>query len=115
MDILTSPVNGIAYSSLDVLVYQQKLLAENIANANTEGYQVQYLNFDAVMAELSNASSKPVVTQQLLEKHTVTSGKPVELDMQMVQLQETVMQYKTMLDILSRKGALMKTVLGGQN
>jgi flagellar basal body rod protein FlgB len=48
------------------------------------------------------------------EMHAETKSGNVQLDMELLQMQETVLQYKTILDALSRKGALMKTVMGGR-
>lgn len=114
MDILSSPVNNVAYGMLDALAEQQKLLAKNIANANTEGYQPSYLNFEKVMIDLK--SQNETGSEILLHTEQSIDIKPgtVQLDMELLQMQETVLQYKTLIDVLSRKGALMKTVMGGR-
>lgn len=108
MDILSSPVNSVAHGMLDALSEQQKLLAKNIANANTEGYQPTYLNFNKIMTDLNSNNSIDVKSDNYIEK----KSNNVQLDMELLQMQETVLKYKTVLDVLSRKGALMKTVMG---
>lgn len=108
MDILSSPVNSVAHGMLDALSEQQKLLAKNIANANTEGYQPTYLNFEKIMTDLNSNNSINVKSESYIEK----KSNNVQLDMELLQMQETVLKYKTVLDALSRKGALMKTVMG---
>jgi flagellar basal body rod protein FlgB len=114
MDILVSPVNSFAHGMLDVLTEQQKLLAKNIANANTEGYEPSYINFDKVMIDLESRSHTQSHNLINPEMHAETKSGNVQLDMELLQMQETVLQYKTILDALSRKGALMKTVMGGR-
>lgn len=113
MEILSSQVNHVAHSALDVLVFQQKLLAENIANANTEGYRPASLNFEQVMATIERSDGVVKVTPELLGQYVERRDANVQLDLELLQMQETVLQYKTLLDALSRRGALMKTVLGG--
>lgn len=114
MEILSSPVSQVAHSALDVLSYQQQLLAQNIANANVEGYQPKYINFDAVMSDISSPGFNKNMTEDLLSQYTEVRTSTVELDLELIQMQETVLQYKSLLDALSRRGALMKTVLGGE-
>lgn len=114
MDILVSPVNAVAHGMLDALKEQQKLLAKNIANANTEGYQPSYLNFEKVMMELNSQKMNGDVIKVNTINNIDKKVENVQLDMELLQMQETVLQYKTLLDVLSRKGALMKTVMGGR-
>lgn len=107
MDILSSPINKTAYATLDALQLQQTLLAKNIANANVSDYKPSYLNFDKALEIAKSGSSD-------FSSAIETKTKNVQLDLELVQMQETVMHYKSILDILSRKGALMKSVLGSE-
>ncbi|MEY8195185.1 MAG: flagellar basal body protein [Cycloclasticus sp.] len=113
MDILASPVNSIAHGMLDALSAQQKLLAKNIANANVDGYRPSYMNFDQVLSELKAKQDLGVNGNLIMGAYVDSKSGNVQLDMELLQMQETVLQYKTLLDALSRKGALMKTVMGG--
>lgn len=105
MDILSSPTNKTAYATLDALQLQQTLLAKNIANVNVAGYQPSYLNFEEAL-EIAKSGSND------FSSAIETKTKNVQLDLELLQMQETVLHYKTILDVLSRKGALMKSVLG---
>lgn len=105
MEILSSPINKIAYAALDALQLQQIMLAKNIASANVSNYKPSYLNFEKAL-EIAESGSND------FSSAIITKNNNIQLDLELVQMQETVMHYKTILEVLSRKNALMKTVLG---
>ncbi len=113
MDILSSPVSASATNMLDALALQQKILARNIANANVEGYRPSYLNFDSYMAAATLQDQAEGNSHIRPSEHLTVKSDNVQLDMELLKMQETVLHYKTLLDLLSRKGALMKTVISG--
>ena len=114
MEILTSPSTNSATSMLDALTLQQQLLARNIANANVENYRPSYLDFDSYLREASrDKQSSHINVQSGSDEHLIITHGNVQLDMELLRMQETVLHYKTLLDVLSRKGALMKTVING--
>lgn len=77
---------------MDLLVSRQKLVARNIANADTPGYKTQDLNFQQELERLSGSTSEPAITEpgDLIVK---SDGNNVNLDREARMLSETDMRF----------------------
>lgn len=77
---------------MDLLVSRQKLVARNIANADTPGYKTQDLNFQQELERLSGSTGEPAISEPggLIVK---SDGNNVNLDREARMLSETDMRF----------------------
>lgn len=111
MEILESGAISSAYRALDILKYQQELQAKNLAFAEVDGFKASLLDIESVINEVKTSSDR-TIDPSVLERHTGLVGGEVEVDVELMNMQETVMRYKTIIDLISRRGELMNSVMG---
>jgi flagellar basal-body rod protein FlgB len=98
---------------------RHRVLAANLANAETPEFQAQDVSFSAVLddAARAGAGANPAVVGV---RSTVTTdadapvrrdGSTVDLDRQMVKLAQNTEWHNTMLQILAGRFAMMKTAI----
>ncbi|ODB95133.1 flagellar basal-body rod protein FlgB [Candidatus Thiodiazotropha endoloripes] len=110
--------------ALDVASLRQQVIAHNIANANTPGYQPQKVSFENILEQASVLTLDTPTEQQLTHQlrsieRKLHNGDLIEnintdsisLDEQMVELTETVIQYKALLEARSKFGSLVKMAI----
>ncbi|ODB85642.1 flagellar basal-body rod protein FlgB [Candidatus Thiodiazotropha endoloripes] len=110
--------------ALDVASLRQQVIAHNIANANTSGYQPQKVSFENILEQASVLTMDSPTERQLTEQlksieRKLHNGDLIEdintnsisLDEQMVELTENVIQYKALLEARSKFGSLVKMAI----
>lgn len=110
----SSLLNGLE-SYLDVATTRQTLIASNMANIDTPGYQTQDLNFSqalqAAEAGFDPATAEHAVTG-LLER---PDGNNVNLDRESFLMAQTQLQYNTGVALLREEfHRLNEAITGGQ-
>lgn len=116
--IIDSSTVGLLSLALDAAGMRQQAIAQNIANANTPGYQRIGVSFEARLAELrqgvaggrapslaSLASARPVF------EAAGAAGEPVALDMEMASLSENTLHHQTLLKMLNKHLALVGSAI----
>ena len=111
MEILESGAVSAAYRALDALKYQQSLQSKNIAYSEVKGFEAQLLDLQSVLAA-TEAQGGRSIDPDTLARHTSKVDIPVEVDSELLQMQETVLRYKAIIDLMSRRGELMGSVMG---
>jgi flagellar basal-body rod protein FlgB len=99
--------------ALDATGMRHQALANNIANANTPGYQRMSVSFEGRMAALKDASGhvsasaladlasfRPVIEY-------AEAGAPIALDTEVAQLSENTLHHQALLKALSKHYALI--------
>ena len=104
----------VAQKALQGLWASQRAIANNIANVDTPGYQVERFEFDRYMSDaLSAPGARP--TSAYLGNMSRTSfrtdGNSVDIDSEMVLMTETSLKYQAVLTQLERKMALLSSVI----
>lgn len=110
--------------AVDASVLNQKIIANNIANANTPGFTPEVSVFDkelAVLAgellEKSNDSWMTVelksLSKELSQERFVqeSTEEKVQLDMEMARMSENVIRYQALLEGLSKYGSITKMAI----
>lgn len=134
MDSKSVPILSALRTRMEWLSERQKLLSENIANADTPGYQArdlkpidfQKLLKDQKAAGLSlthpmhikggNSSQNFKFTPENSDiSETNPSGNTVSIEEQMVKLGETQMEYETATGIYRKQSQMLKVALGNRN
>ncbi|MDY6863004.1 MAG: flagellar basal body rod protein FlgB [Thermodesulfobacteriota bacterium] len=111
---------------LDLCAFNQKVLASNIANAETPGYKVKEVDFDKILKEFREKKlikqaplikTKPghfplIDTENpLITKYNITScsidENSVNLDKEMSKIAQNQLLYNTSLVFLRKKGQIL--------
>lgn len=121
-DPLSSVTFDLAVASLDLSMARHRLIAANIANHKTAGYEPQRLDFEsqltAINASIESGASQAEVREQLrgLVENLpveVQGGQTVQLDDEMNQLLANTLHYNAVLTGLGKLGALNKIAIDG--
>lgn len=134
MDTKGVPLYAALRAKMEWLSERQKLLAENIANADTPGYRARDLkpldfgqllkrrgSSDIAMTHarhLKGASDAQRFTfkpEDAGSDETNPSGNAVTIEDQMVKLGEIQMEYETVAGVYRKQAQLLKLALGRQN
>lgn len=134
MDSKSVPILSALRTRLEWLSERQKLLSENIANADTPGYRARDLkpvDFHKLLKRQS--ASELVLTNRMHIKGGLDaqnfkfkpensdvyevnpSGNSVSIEEQMVKLGETQMEYETATGIYRKQSQMMKIAIGSRN
>ncbi|MDM4772909.1 hypothetical protein [Solimonas sp. SE-A11] len=121
-DPLSSVTFDLAVASLDLSMARHRLIAANIANHKTAGYEPQRLDFEsqltAINASIESGASQAEVREQLRRlvenlPVEVQGGQTVQLDDEMNQLLANTLHYNAVLTGLGKLGALNKIAIDG--
>ena len=99
---------------------RQQVLANNIANANTPGFQRSDVNFQSALAQaFSTGSPTPGQIQQVsFQPQTGTSGatrvdgSTVDINTEMADLSENTLDYQALESIMGTRMSILKTAIG---
>ena len=104
--------------ALDAAGMRQQAIAQNIANANTPGYQRIGVSFEHRIAELQQAvrqgqvpSLAGMAAYQPAFETVGVAGEPVALDMEMAALSENTLHHQALLKALNKHLALIGTAI----
>lgn len=113
--------------SLDAYTLRQKVIAENIAHAETPGYRARSVDFESQLqaamkrGELGTGgapgSSSPLPAPRVLNEseRALDNGiNDVNMDLEMAALAETNLRHKLATRILSMKYQLLRNAVRGQ-
>ena len=97
---------------MDLLSARQKLVASNIANADTPGYKAQDIDFQFEFMSLVNGQQPQVVQAQGLKEKP--DGNNVSLDREARMLAENAMRFNVASTLLrSKLKAVQEAIQGG--
>ncbi len=94
---------------------RQTLLTNNIANANTPGYQREELNFQgALRSALQEGSSPEEVPLQPEVKPAADNaeGNGVNIDRESAQLSENGLEYEAIVQVMGARNEIMRSAMG---
>lgn len=98
--------------ALDLRTENQTVIAANIANADTPGYQAQELDFEKAMAKAldsgSGAENVRGDIQNQINNVVREDGNTVDRDSEMVNLAQNQLLYDAAADLVKKKLALLK-------
>jgi flagellar basal-body rod protein FlgB len=97
-----------AIRALDGLQMRQTVTANNIANANSEGFVASGVNFESalrsalVTGDVHSVQTSPIV-QFAQDSINGLTGGGVRVDQEVASLSETTMNYQLLVTMLDRK------------
>ena len=106
---------GIHPQALDFRVERSKVLAGNLANAETPGYKAQDIDFKAVMAQIDAGMpmNRDYQMQYRIPHQTSADHNTVELNKEQARFAQNSMDYQTSLTFLNLKIAGLKAAIEG--
>jgi flagellar basal-body rod protein FlgB len=105
---MVSPLAGQLERYMDLLSARQKLVASNIANADTPGYQTQDIDFQREFASSLGASPEIVGVQGLAVKN---DGNNVSLDRESRLLSENALRFQMASGLLRNEINLVRSAI----
>jgi flagellar basal-body rod protein FlgB len=107
---------------LDVAAFRQKVLASNIANADTPGYKAKDISFQKELDRAIKASSVERGASSAKQDHEVyetattmpnRDGNTVNLDIEMAKVAENTLIYNAATQLMTMKMRMIKDVIKG--
>jgi len=122
LENLLGPAHAAAGVALDGLALQQRVIANNIANANTPGFAAQRMEFESALRAAQNAGDADAVRSQLgAVDASINAGDyirraavpGVQLDLEMAQLNMTAIKYQALVQGLIQSNGLLSMAITG--
>ena len=119
MDLFDPSIVGIEKAMQGSLLRQQ-VLANNIANANTPGYQRSDVDFQSALAQAfsSGTPSTSRLEQITFSPQTVATGamqvdgNTVDINTENADLSENTLDYQALESVMGTRMSILKTAIG---
>ncbi|MBW2366688.1 MAG: flagellar basal body rod protein FlgB [Deltaproteobacteria bacterium] len=111
---------NVLHKALNISTARQRMIAGNIANVDTVGYQPTDLDFQKTLSQALDAQPAEPLAQTHTKHYSMgeasqrgpvlqeASRISVDIDQQMTNLAENNLQYRTNLEMLLRKLAMIR-------
>jgi flagellar basal-body rod protein FlgB len=110
-------LDGVSHA-LDLYQARNRVLAENVANAETPGYRARDLEFSAALAsafgEASESPAAPPPTPEVVvdtKAAVKMDGNSVDVDTQMAKMSENALKMVALSQIIARKYAGLRSAI----
>jgi flagellar basal-body rod protein FlgB len=124
LDSLQEISGAVVQVALDGLAQRQRVIANNIANANSAGFSAQRMDFEsALQAAAADALAGTADTQDrwrqvgaAIEAGAYIHGADnptVQLDLEMAKMNETVIKYQALIQGLNQSNSLVQMAISG--
>lgn len=116
VSLIDSSTTGLLSMALDAAGMRQQAIAQNIANANTPGYQRLGVSFEARLAEAVGGKGGAAPSLSSLGDFRpafvlAEDVAPVALDMEVAALSENTLHQQALLKALNKHFALLGTAI----
>jgi flagellar basal-body rod protein FlgB len=112
---LVDPTQQLLESAMRGSWQRQTALTNNIANAETPGYQSQDVNFEAALKG-AISSGEPVADMQFESEAQPAdpgpNGESVSIDQESAKLAENGLDYQSLTDVLSTRNSIVRSAIG---
>jgi flagellar basal-body rod protein FlgB len=99
---------------------RQRVLADNIANVNTAGFQRSEVDFQSTLADALNGGTDATSLEELAFQPQVegggavrADGNDVDVDAEMASLTENAVTYQALVAVARERLQMLQTALGG--
>ncbi len=118
MAISTDPIFGIHAQALAIQRRRMELLASNIANADTPGFQAKDIDFktalDAALAGSAPANAPPGEVKYRVPLQPSVDGNTVDVQAEQAQFMDAAMHYQASLSFLDGRLKSLLTAITGE-
>jgi flagellar basal-body rod protein FlgB len=120
VDLFDTSIVGVEKAMQGSLLRQQ-VLANNIANANTPGFQRSDVNFQSALAQAFSSAGSPTpgqIQQLSFQPQTDSSGamqvdgNTVDINTEMADLSQNSLDYQALESVLGTRMSILKTAIG---
>jgi flagellar basal-body rod protein FlgB len=94
---------------------RQTLLTNNIANANTPGYQREDINFQGALRDALSSGQSPTevsLTPEVQPGSTGPEGNGVDVDQESATLAENGLEYQALVQVMGTRDEIMRSAMG---
>ncbi len=98
---------------LDITSFRQKILASNIANADTPGYKAKDISFQKELDKAAEGKNDGYEIYEPVTTMPNKDGNDVNLDIEMAKVAENTLIYNTAAQLMSMKLRMAKDVIKG--
>ncbi len=96
---------------------RETALTNNIANADTPGYEPQEVSFESALQSAVNSGQAEGATQTQFQTETRPqqagpNGATVSIDQESAKLAENGLDYKALTEVLGARNAIMRSAMG---
>jgi len=97
-------------TSLDGLAARQRIIAQNVANAETPGYTAQNVNFeDSLRAAVANGDPTATdISTTPSSAHALPNGNNVNVDEETVALMDTGLRYQLATQSMNNEFSILR-------
>lgn len=119
-DLLDSPLAWALKAGMDYAAVNQRLISDNIANAETPNYKAVHLNFDDYFEKAKRATDErlkelvPEAKDYIFRDESTTmrlDGNNIDAEKEMVELARNGLTYATLTELANRRGGLLKLAI----
>lgn len=102
---------------MDVVSFREKLVAGNIANIDTPGYQTQDINFQDALENANKNFGAPMAPQVITPQGLIErpDGNNVSLDREALILSSVQLQYRTAVALLRQEFSRIQMAINANN
>lgn len=102
------------HSALSGLAARQRVIANNVANVETPGFQAGRVDFESSLEAALRGGNPAEVSPSLSHSNapSLPNGNNVLLDDEVVSLTDTGLRYQLMTEALNAKFRLLRTAIG---
>lgn len=100
---------------MDLLSARQKVVASNIANADTPGYKRQEVNFEAELQSAMSGGEAPEQVQFATEvqpEEAGPNGTSVSVDEESAKLAENGLDYQALTQVFAARNSILSAAIG---
>jgi flagellar basal-body rod protein FlgB len=112
---LVDPTQQLLEAAMRGSWQRETALTNNIANANTPGYQPQEVNFEsALQGALNGGESLPEVQFATITKpeEAGPNGSGVSIDQESAKLAENGLDYQALTQVVGARNSIMRSAMG---
>jgi flagellar basal-body rod protein FlgB len=119
LDLFNDPTSqGLTYA-LNSLSLRQAVLANNIANVQTPGFEAQDVSFESQLSDIfagQQETSSPLATGTVVDAPDITTrtdGNTVSVESEMGKMAETTLLYQALSQLTADRLGILKTAITG--
>ncbi len=121
MAILNNTGYRLIEQGLDATWMQQKIISQNIANADTPGYKAKTVSFKAVIEEKNEKMKSHIEQQNQINLKTIVTeedgtnqifdGNNIDAEKEMVSFADAQIRYDTLIQKMNSEFSMIRTAL----
>jgi flagellar basal-body rod protein FlgB len=112
---LVDPTQQLLEAAMRGSWLRETALTNNIANADTPGYQRQEVDFESTLRSAVDAEASPeevAFQTQTMPSETGPNGEGVSIDEESSRLAENGLDYQALTDVVATRNGIVRSAIG---